>query len=130
LQAEGWNPGSGEHTPKITGILNNKPVEFPPEVQDKLVESSLRVLATCGYFGTRAWPDFEKSPHLHFRFATPRRIKIQEMEAPLQVQEMVVTLPLTSGVFWVRSGANGLYLSKFNCAATSEMQKILKEAQR
>jgi hypothetical protein len=94
------------------------------------VESSLRVLATCGYFGTRAWPDFEKSPHLHFTLPTPRRIKIQELQAPLQVQEIVVTLPLTAGVFWVRSGANGLYLSKFDCTVSDEMQEILNEAQR
>ena len=127
---EGRKSFSADNTAEVTGLLKHKPVEFSPDVCDKLVDSSLRLLATCGYFGKRTWPDFEKSPHLHFTFATPRRVKIQELEAPLQVQEMVVTLPLTSGVFWVRSGDAGLYLSKFDCAVCSELQSILKEAQR
>jgi hypothetical protein len=127
--AERREPGSADNTAKVTGILKNKPVEFLPDVREKLVDSSLRLLVTCGYFGKKTWPDFEKEPHLHFTFPTPRRVTIEELETPLEVQEMVLTLPLTSGIFRVRSGEDGLYLSKFNCTVSDELQKILTEAQ-
>jgi hypothetical protein len=42
---------------------------------------------------------------------------------------MAITLPLSSGGFWVSSNQGMMYFAKFDCKTAGELEKILKGAQ-
>jgi hypothetical protein len=46
----------------------------------------------------------------------------------VQLTDMVITLPLSSGIILVNSNQDTLYFAKFNCKIATELEKLVKEA--
>jgi len=49
---------------------------------------------------------------------------------PVQVREMVISLPLVVGGIWVRTDDGVLYFAKFSHSTVEELRTLLKKAQQ
>jgi hypothetical protein len=97
------------------------------------------LLRSCGYANlhpTNNVADAEKRSHLHFTFAEPRHVEVHvgtslapEGKIGLDLTEVAITLPLSSGIILVRSNQDTLYFAKFDCKVASELEATLKKAQ-
>jgi hypothetical protein len=98
--------------PKASGVFDGKKVRFSGA---EGVEPTLALLESCSTQreeGTAA--DFEaalKGDHFRLVFAEPREVEVGN--GKVRVSEIVLTLPLSTGVFWLRSENKVLRASKF-----------------
>jgi hypothetical protein len=130
--------GSRDHTEHVTGFINGKPIVFAPAFQRKLVNQSISLLESCSYADfhfTNILATIQRKPYLHFTFSEPRvvGVRVPARLAPsgkieVQLSDMVITLPLSSGIILVNSNQDTLYFAKFNCKIATELEKLVKEA--
>ena len=128
-----------EDVAQVSAVVSGKQLQLSSSVQHKLVEVSLRLLATCGYsnlHSTNQLADVERQSHLHFTFSQPRNVEVRVAthitpagKFNVELKEMAITLPLSSGGFWVSSNQGMMYFAKFDCKTAGELEKILKGAQ-
>jgi hypothetical protein len=117
--------------PQVSVIINDKKMEFAPEVRAKLVEEAVELLSSCIHKDLepgRRLKDAMKESHLSVKFPSPRRVEVPVEEITVEVQEMVITLPLNSGGIWVRSDKGVIYFAKFKHTIVQELEKLLKES--
>jgi hypothetical protein len=105
-------------------------------IQKRLVETAVRLLASCSNTVIHPKSTLEnakRKSHLHFTFIEPRSFDLGMEKRPgttgVQVEEIVTTLPLSSGGAWIDSTKFRFYCSKFDTKITQEMEEILKSVQ-
>lgn len=124
---------------QVSGVINGKQLKLSPEVRQKLAGDSIALLASCGYWSDldcttkhQRFADAKKGSYLLFAFAKPPTVGVsvsKGIEIRVEVDEMVITLPMSSGVVWVRTGQRTSYFAFFQPAATFKLEAALKEAQ-
>ena len=122
---------------QVSGVIDGKKLQLTPELQKRLVEESVRLLASCSNTVVHPKSTLEnakRKSHLHFAFIEPRSFDLGTEKKTgatgVQVKEMVLTLPLSSGGAWIDSTQFRWYCSKFDAKITQEMEEILRSAQK
>ena len=122
---------------QVSGVIDGKKLQLTPELQKRLVEESVKLLASCSNTVIQPKGTLEgakSKSHLHFTFAEPRSfdLGIQKRTETIgvQVKEAVITLPLSSGGAWIDSTRFRWYCSKYDAKITQEMEEILTSAQK
>jgi hypothetical protein len=124
-----------EDTAQVSGVIDGKQLQLLPEVRQKLVDDSIRLLASCGVSSlqstnTYKWPDVERQSHLTYRFTKPVTVELPIAKLKVEVSEMVISLPLYSSVIRVRSDHSTSYFTKFTPETFYKLEATLKEAQK
>ena len=122
---------SSERVPvaEVRGVIATN-ITFTEEVSEKVVSAVGDLLASCTFSREVSEEDWQKSfgrCHLHVKFATPRLLLV-DPTGKLEVKEMIITFPLTSGGVWLQSGDHFKYFAKFAPKTTRPIQLLLKEA--
>ncbi len=106
-----------ESPTQVSGVINGEQVQFSPEVRQKLLEESVTLLASCGYSDSRSkkgLADAKRGSYLHFALTKALIVEVPLEKIKVELKEMVITLPLSSGRIWVNSNEGALYLAKFD----------------
>ena len=122
---------SREEQPQVSVIIDNKKIEFAAEVRAMLVEKAVELLSSCIHKDLKpeeSLQDAAKESHLTVKFASPRKVEVPAEAITVQVQKMVITLPLNSGGIWVRTDKGVIYFAKFKHTIVEELEKLLKES--
>ena len=126
-----------DDTAQVSGVINGKQLQFSPEVRQKLIMESVSLLASSSYSSLHDsstnklhFEDAAKQSHLTIIFSKPQTIEVQLEKMKVEVKEMVITLPLSSGDIWVRSGASTSYFAMFTPDASYKLEATLKEVQK
>jgi len=129
-----------DDTAHVTAVLHGKSLQLSPAIQHKSVKQSLNLLGSCGYADlhpTNKLADPQKEPYLHFAFSGARdvELRVPTRLAPsgkikVGLTEMVITLPLSSGIILVRSNHDILYFTKYYCKFATELEQPLAKAQK
>lgn len=122
----------------VSAIIDGKKLQFAPEIEQKLATDFIILLENCrdasvndGNTNQPRFQDAEKHSHLTIIFAKRQSVEVPNVEAKVEVDEMVVTLPLSSGVIWVHSDQDTSHFAKWSSYDTyQEIQRILKDAQK
>ena len=112
---------------------------FSPEARAQVVQRSVDLLSSCGYtepnpkWGAPGQPqsmaNAEKESHLRLVFSNPHKVEVPDEKTTVQVREMVISLPLTTGGIWVRSVDGVAYFAMFSHSTAEALQALLKKAQ-
>ena len=122
---------------QVTGVIDGKQLQLTSELQKRLVEESVRLLASCS--NTVIQPkstlqNAKRKSHVHFTFIEPRSFDLGVEKRPertgVRVKEMVITLPLASGGACIDSTKFLWFCSKYDAKITQEMEEILKSPQK
>jgi len=86
---------------QVSGVIDGKKLQLTPGLQKRLVEESVKLLASCSNTVIQPKNTLEnakRKSHLHFTFTEPRSFDLGIKKKPettgVQVNEMVITLPL------------------------------------
>ena len=142
LLADGCSNASD--TAQVSGIIDGKALRLSASMQHELAKGSVRVLRSCtyanlhpsgGYASTVAHA--REGSFLHVAFSEPQLVELSvgKREVPsgkvnLNVREIVITLPLSSGAVLVPADKETFYFAKFDCPVSQRLEAALKEAQR
>ncbi len=128
----------------VSAFINGKPLRLPRLTQHELASEALSVLRTCTYANLHPTGQYAAivtnapgQSHLNVTFPELQTVEIRvpakiasSGRIKVEVREMTVTLPLSSGAFLVRSNQDTLYFAKFDCPLSQEMEKTLKKAEK
>jgi hypothetical protein len=135
---------SASDTSQVTGMIDEKPLRLSERMQHDVAEESVRVLRSCTYANLHPTEGYalvvahaREGSYLHVTFSEPRFIELSvgKREVPsgkvsLQFREMVITLPLSSGAFLVRSNKETFYFAKFDCPLSQKLERTLEKARK
>jgi hypothetical protein len=124
----GWSGYSSEAV-QVRGMIDGKELRLSDDIQRKLAEESIGVLQSCTYANLHPTGEYASTiahakdhSFLHVKFSKPRfvALSVGKREVPsgkvnLELREVVITLPLSSGAFLVRAGKETFYFAKFDC---------------
>jgi hypothetical protein len=125
-----------EERMQVSGVIEGKHLQLTPQLQQKLVEEAVTLLASCSNTVVQPKNTLEnakRKSHLHFVFTEPHSFDLGSERKPertgVRVKEMVITLPLASGGTWIDSTRFRWYCSKYDTKIAQDMHEILKSAQ-
>jgi hypothetical protein len=126
---------TGAESTKVTYVVDRKTVSVPENSQNKIVEASVGLLASCRYSDTKAqtkddFAEARKLTHIQIVFNEPRTVDVKSERLTVQVKEMIITLPLATGGIWIPFGERILYFSKYQPQRAGELDKVLQEIPR
>jgi len=119
-----------EILPQASGIIDGKPVEFPDEGMAVGLKGAVALLESC-----RDESRYEADERLqaergdHVRLVLPQPISARILDEQIEFSELVFRLPMTAGVFWVRSGDQWRRYSKYEPQKEKPFQTWLGQAQ-
>jgi len=126
-----------DDTAQVSGVIDGKQLQISPEVRQKLITESVSLLASCSYSSLHDsstnklhFEDAAKQSHLTITFSKPQIVEVQLEKMKVEVKEMVITLPLSSGDIWVRSDASASYFAMFTPETFYKLEATLKEVQK
>ena len=121
---------------QVSGVIDGKKLKLTRELQKRLIEESVRLLASCSNTVVqphRRLEDVKSKSQLHFAFTEPRSFDLGIDRRPgttnVFVKEMVIELPLSSGGAWVSSTLFRWFCSKYDRKIIKEMEELLMSAQ-
>ena len=122
---------------QVSGVVDGKKLQLTPELQKRLIEESVKLLASCSNTVVqphRRLEDVKSRSQLHFLFAEPRSFDLGIERRPgttnVLVKEMVIELPLSSGGTWISSTLFRWFCSKYDSRTIQEIEEMLKPAQK
>lgn len=122
---------------QVSGVIDGKPLQFAPDIQRKLAEESVNLLAYC--MNTVIQPhgtseSAKRKSHLDLVFPQPRSLDLGVLRnaftTNVLVKEIVIELPLSSGGAWIDTTPFHFYCSKYDSKSIEKMEKLLKSAQK
>lgn len=117
-------------TPKATGTLDGKKVSFPEKSVADGVKATVGLLESCcdeSLYQADEFQTARRGDHVRLVFAEP--ITVTVMEERVEVSELVLRLPLETGVFWLRSGDKVRRFTKYRYQMEVPFVAWLREAQ-
>jgi hypothetical protein len=121
----------------VSARIDGKQLQLAPEVSQELAADSISLLASCRYWslhdGNANQPYFQaadKRSCLVIAFATTKTVAVPTEKAKVEVKQLMITLPLSSGRIWVLSARGASYLAKFSPDIARQTQDVLNEAQK
>jgi len=120
---------------QVGGVADGKQLQFTPAIQQKLADDSIQLLASCSVSSLQStntydWPDVKRASYLTVRFAKPATVELPIAKVKVEVQEMVISLPLYSAIIRVSSNHGTSYFTKFTPETFYKLEATLKEAQK
>ena len=117
--------------PKATGTLDGKKVKFPEKGLEAGVKATLTMLESCHSLDdeTPTEADLKKArqgDHVRLVFARP--VTVTVLGEKITVTELVLTQPLNTGVFWLRSVNKVVRCSKYEFKKTRAFEAWRGEA--
>lgn len=100
--------------PKASGTLDGKKVTFPEKSVADGVKAAVGLLESCSDESDYKADELKKAgegDHVRLVFADP--ITVTVMGKKVAVSELVFRLPMSTGVFWVRTGDTWRRYTKF-----------------
>lgn len=118
--------------PEVQGVIATG-VHFSGDAREKVATAVFELLASCTASGTASENDWAEALHrkcrLHFKFVEPRTVMMtNDRPDKIEVDEMVITFPLSNGRIWVRSGEKYIWFAKWRPERCKPIQELLKEA--
>jgi hypothetical protein len=124
-------PPDPTKVPNVVGVFDGKPIEFALDVRENVANAAIDLLRSCHHSDSTAtkngWDNALKKPHLRVTFAKPRSVDV--LDETVEVPELVVTFPLSTGGLWVRSGDKVLYFAKYEYPTSQKLEAWLREAE-
>jgi hypothetical protein len=120
-----------DDSPKARGRLAGKPVKFPEKGIAEGVIATISLLESCSdqsLFQADEFKKAEQGDHVRLVFAKP--VTATLMAEKIAVSELVFRLPLSTGVFWVRSGDTWRRYSKYESQRARQFSVWLRKANR
>jgi hypothetical protein len=108
------NACRAEDAPKASGTLDGKKVKFPEKSVADGVKAAVGLLESCSdesLYQADELKKAEQGDHVRLVFAKP--ITVTVMREKVEVSELVLRLPMNTGVFWVRAGDKWRRYSKY-----------------
>ena len=133
LTIAGLLPVLGQGITSATAVRNGQIITFTSEMLPKIEAASINLLSGCAYKDLqpkREMADIQKQDHLRLTFARPRPIAVPIEAVTVEVKDMVISLPLSSGGIWVLTDSGVTYFAKFKPAAAEELNLLLSQALR
>ena len=126
-----------DDTAQVSGVIDGKQLQISPEVRQNLITESISLLASCSYSSLHDsstnkphFKDAVKQSHLTITFSKPQIVEVPLEKMKVEVKEMVITLPLSSGAVWVRSDTDTSYFAMFTPDRFYKLEATLKEVQK
>lgn len=119
-----------ELSPQATGIIGAKQVAFSEEGMAVGLKGAVALLESC-----RDESLYEPDERLqaergdHIRLVLPTPLSARVLDEQIEFSELVFRLPLTTGVFWVRSGDTWRRYSKYEPQKEMPFHTWLGQAQ-
>ena len=113
----------------VSGNVDGRRLELTPDIQAKLIEASAKLLATCSNVVVQPKNILEnakRGSHLDFVFTPPRKFDLGARATGVEVKEMVLTLPVSSGGAWIESTQFRWYCSKFDTNLCGKIDLLLR----
>jgi hypothetical protein len=111
-------PQVTDETPRASGKLDGKRVTYSSDTIAEGVKATTALLESCHDCSDNSVrytaADLKKAQegdYIHLLFAKPITVKVCDHE--IKVTELVLTQPLNTGVFWLRSGSTFWRCSKY-----------------
>jgi hypothetical protein len=104
----------GDDSPNVTVTVAGKKVTFPEKGFADGVKASIGVLESCcaeSLYEADELKKAEEGEHVRLVFAEP--ITVRVLSDQVEVSELVVRLPMGTGVLWVKSGDKVRRFAKF-----------------
>jgi hypothetical protein len=117
--ADGWT---------VSAKVDRKKLELAPDIQTRLVEASAKLLATSSNVFVqpkRTLESARRDSYLDFVFSPPRKFDLGARATGVEVKEMVLTLPVSSGGAWVESTQFRWYCSRFDTNVCADIKRFL-----
>ncbi|QEL19926.1 hypothetical protein [Limnoglobus roseus] len=105
---------AADEAPKASATRDGKKCKFPEKGVAAGVEATTALLETCRDKAAGTADDMKKArdgDHVRLVFAKPVAVMVGDMK--LEVSELVLTLPLNTGVFWLRAGDKVIRCTKY-----------------
>ena len=120
-----------DRPPSATGTLDGKKVKCPGKGIAGGVKATVPLLESCCDESLYKAAELEKAQQGdHVRLVLARPITVTVMDKKVEISELVVRLPLNTGVFWLRSSESKVSrYSKFAFQKEKPFLTWLREAQ-
>jgi hypothetical protein len=118
-----------EDETQASGRLHGKQVRFPAAGLAQGVKATLGLLESCHNESLYSSAELTKAlqgDHVQLVFAKP--ITVVVMGEMVKASELVISLPLNTGVFWLRSGDKVRRYAKFEYQKEKAFEAWLREA--
>jgi hypothetical protein len=123
----GWQ--AAESGIKASGTLDGKKARFPAKSLADGVKASIRLLQSCHNESSYSGAELRKAEQGDYvRFVFAKSITVVVMGEKVELSEVVVRLPLNTGVIWVRSGEKMRRYSKFEPEENKRFVSWLRQA--
>jgi hypothetical protein len=119
-----------EDATKANGTLDGKKVNFPAKGVAEGVKATIGLLESChdeSLYDAEELKKAEKGDHVRLVFAKP--ITVTVLNDNVEFSELVLSLPLNTGVFWLRSGDKVRRYSKYEFQKEKPFVAWLSEAE-
>ena len=113
----------------MSGKVDGRRLELTPDIQTKLIEASAKLLATCSNVAVQPKNILEnarRASHLDFVFTPPRKFDLGARATGVEVKEMVLMLPVSSGGAYIESTQFRWYCSKFDTNLCGKIDLLLR----
>jgi hypothetical protein len=115
---------------KASGTLEGKKVQFPAKGVTEGMKATIGLLESCrseSLYDADELKKAEKGDHVRLVFAKPLTVTV--LNDKVEFSELVLSLPLNTGVFWLRSGDKVRRYSKYEFQKENPFVAWLREAQ-
>lgn len=115
---------------RVSGRIDGKKVHFPAKGVAGGVKATIGLLESCSDHSLVSLDELRKAregDHVRLVFAKP--IPVTVMEQKFEASELVVRLPLNTGVIWLWSGTKVRRYAKFEHETAKLFETWLREAQ-
>jgi hypothetical protein len=120
-----------DNTPKVTAIMEGKPVKFSEKVVPEGVKAAVGLLESCCDESLFDNDELKKALNGdHVRWVFPKPITAQVLNEKIEFTELVFRLPRNTGVFWVGSGDKWRRYTKYQIEKEKPFAAWLREAER
>jgi hypothetical protein len=119
-----------DNAPKASGILEGKEVEFPEKVIAEGVKATVGLLESCHSESVFQADELQRAlKGDHVRLVFPKAISAEVVNKKIEFSELVVRLPLNTGIFWIRAGDDWRRFSKYEFQKEKLFMAWLRESE-
>ncbi|HTU18111.1 MAG TPA: hypothetical protein VMG10_08610 [Gemmataceae bacterium] len=123
------NACRAEPTPRTTGTLEGKKVTFPDNGRADGAKAAIVLLRSCHDESLFQAGELQKAlqgDHIRMVFSKP--ITAEVMNKKIAFSELVLRLPLNTGVFWVQTGNKWRRYTKYEFQKEKPFKAWLRQA--
>jgi hypothetical protein len=120
-----------DDAPKASGTLDGRQVTFSEKRVAEGVKATVGLLESCHDESLYHADELKKARQGdHVRWVFPKPITADVMNEKIEFSELVIRLPLNTGVLWVRTGDKWRRYSKFEFQKQPPFEAWLRTAQQ